>query len=242
MKSRREKRDRVIREAMVQLFALQLRLGTSIEEVNSLAQSSIRLASRSAIGKLDDVADADVYQFAGILRTWHRETRFLSKQGFPRRLAIEGRNSLKALVYAHYPKQQFDAVLNSLRRTGLIRRDRQGKWFPTARHAVFQSLSKELLTHFSEGVARFIETMTRNVETEGKEEVLFERSCKVARLPISAGPEFRNFVNGQAAAFLESVDDWLEGRAAIAKKSREKKCEAGVFAFAFMDDIPKRKR
>ena len=238
MNARSKNRDRVIREAMIQIFALQLRLGASIEELKATARNSIRLASSCAIDGTRDVVSPDVQQFGSLLRTWHRDTRFLSKEGFPKHLGSVGRNSLRTLVYAHYPKEQYDLVISSLRQSRLIRRDSRGRWFPTTKHAVFPSLSDELLAHFSEGVARFIETMSRNVVTQDKDEALFERSSKVRRLPVSAAPAFRQFVNGQALAFLEAVDDWLEGRVEMGKKTKERKCTAGVFAFAFMDDLP----
>lgn len=238
MNARSENRDRVIREAMIQIFALQLHLGASIDELKTTARQSIRLARGCAIADVRGGANPDVQQFGSLLRTWHRDTRFLSKEGFPKHLGSVGRNSLRTLVHAHYPRRQYDLVVSSLKQSRLIRRDSRGLWFPTTRHAVFPNLSDELLDHFSEGVARFIETMSRNVVTPDKGEALFERSSKVRRLPVSAAPAFRQFVNAQALAFLEAVDDWLEGRVEMGKKSKERKCTAGVFAFAFMDDLP----
>jgi hypothetical protein len=235
-------RERAIREAMIQLFALQIRLGASIDEVHEIARASIRLASGEVLSKANESEDLDAHQYASVLRTWHRDTRFLSTEGFPKHLDVRGRNSLRTLVSVHYPRRQFDLVLQALAHTHLIRRDKSGRWYPTAKHAVFPSLSEELLAHLSEGVARFIETMTRNVETQDKRDLLFERSCKVRRLPVSAGPDFREFVNGQAVAFLEAVDDWLEGRVEEGRTKDERKCTAGVFAFAFMDDSKKRLR
>lgn len=239
---RSNNRNKVIREAMVQLFALQIRLGASIEEVQAIARTSIRLASGDVFRRSNDVEDSDVHQYGSVMRMWHRDTRFLSSEGFPKHLALTGRNSLRTLVLVHYPRSQFEMVIQSLAQAELIKRDKKGRWYPVTKHAVFPSLSEVLLAHFSEGVARFIETMTRNVETQDKREVLFERSCKVRRLPLSARLGFREFVNGQALAFLEAVDDWLESRVEEGKKSRERKCTAGVFAFAFMDDVTARQR
>jgi len=239
---RSNNRDRAIREAMIQLFALQIRLGASIEEVHAIARASIRLASGDVLSKTNEMEDSDAHQYASVLRTWHRDTRFLSSEGFPKHLDVRGRNSLRTLVAAHYPRRQFEMVFQALAHLRLIRHDKKGMWYPTAKHAVFPTLSEELLAHLSEGIARFIETMTRNVETQSKGELLFERSCKVRRLPISAGSDFREFVNGQALAFLEAVDDWLEGRVEEGKMSDETKCTAGVFAFAFMDDLMMRHR
>lgn len=240
--SRRNEQKRVIREAMIRIFALQLQLGASSEDIQAAASNCIADAIRSVrVSRIDD-DHSDVQGFGSLLRSWHRDSRFLSIEGFPRHLRLEGRNSLKSLICAHYPRDQFSAVVQALTRAGLIKRDNKGQWFPTTRHAVFPTLSAELLVHFSEGVAKFIETMSRNVTARNKEEVLFERSSKVRKLPISRAPEFRAFVNSQALAFLEAVDDWLENRVEEGKGSRERKCTAGVFAFAFMDDflLPKK--
>jgi len=226
---------------MTQIFSLQLRLGATIEEVLVTANSSIHAANQNLLAISQSERDSEVQRLGSLLRAWHRETQYLSKEGFPRPLTIDGKRSLRTLIYAHYPRTQFDSVLKALKVAGLIKTNTRGKWLPTTRHAVFPSLSAELLAHFSEGVARFIETMTRNVATRHKGDALFERSSKVAKLPISAGPAFRQFVNGQALAFLEAVDDWLEGRVEEGKRSRERKCTAGVYTFAFMDELPRRR-
>jgi len=237
----RNEEKRVLREAMVQIFELQLRLGASVEEAHVLAQSCIRAASRIVLRNSADAENIDVERFGSLLRSWHRQTRYLSREGFPRHLGIEGRNGLRSLVNAHYPRNQFDSVLRSLKLARLIKRDGRGKWFPTTKHAVFPSLTRELLVHFSEGVARFVKTMARNVNTRNRDEALFERASTVSKLPVSAAPEFRAFVNKQALVFLEAVDDWLEGRVEESKRSRERRCAAGVFAFAFIDDLAERR-
>jgi hypothetical protein len=234
---KRNEQARVIREALVQIFALQIQQGKSTEEVNQEARKSILDATRAVQFRTAGKNDSDVQRFGTLLRTWHRETRYLSNEGFPRPLSLEGKQGLKSLICSHCPKDQFSTIFRSLKSAGLIKKDNKGKWVPTTRHAVFPTLSEELLVHFSEGVSRFIETMTRNVTARNKTEVLFERSSKVQKLPISKASEFRNFVNAQALTFLEAVDDWLETRVEQGKSSRERKCSAGVFAFAFLDDL-----
>jgi hypothetical protein len=238
----RNDEKRVLREAMVQIFELQLRLGGSVDDARVLAQSCIRDASRLVLRHPDGTENIDVEKFGSLLRSWHRKTRYLTREGFPRHLALEGRNGLRSLVNAHYPRSHSDSVIRSLRLSGLIKLDGRGKWFPTTKHAVFPALTRELLVHFSEGVSRFVKTMARNVKTRNRDETLFERASTVSKLPVSAGPEFRAFVNRQALVFLEAVDDWLEGRVEESKRSREKKCAAGVFAFAFIDDLTERRR
>jgi hypothetical protein len=240
--SRRNEQERVIKEALVQIFALQMRQGKSTEVVNQGARKCILDAAKAVQISRAGNDDSGVQRFGSLLRTWHRETRYLSDEGFPRSLGVEGKHGLKGLICSQYPKDQFSTIFRALKNAGLIKQDKKGKWFPTTRHAVFPTLSAELLVHFSEGVARFIETMTRNVTARNKSEVLFERSSKVQKLPISKAGEFRNFVNAQALTFLEAVDDWLESHVEEGKSSRERKCSAGVFAFAFLDELQRSKK
>ena len=71
-------------------------------------------------------------------------------------------------------------VIQALAEAELIKRDKKGRWYPIAKHAVYPSLSEELLAHLSEGVARFIETITRNVETQDKREVVVRKVVQSA--------------------------------------------------------------
>lgn len=246
MKGRKKphERDRLVREALIRLFGLQLCSGVTEDELAAIASSCIGEAVRTnrVAATNEDVFDAQDY--GSVLRTWHREPPYLSVEGFPRPLSTNGKYGLRRLVERYYPGARYLPVLVSLKDAGLIREQGSGKWIPTEKCAVFPRLNEELVAHLSEGVFRLVETVTQNVTRKSKEEVLFERSAKVRAFPATAGLEFRKFVNDQASAFLGAVDDWLESRSASAIKSRKKKCTAGVFAFAFMDDphSPKRAR
>jgi hypothetical protein len=239
MKRKRRKNDRelVIREVLVQLFGLQLGSGTSVEALRLFALECVDAASRKLAATSGAVDGSDVQTFGSLLRTWHREARYLSKDGLPRPLTTTGKSSLRGLISTYYQKARVDSVFAALRKTGIVRKTTNGRWLPTSKYAVVPIVSTELLEHLSEGVLRYVETVTRNVTTKRKEDVLFERSSKVRKFPESAAPEFRRFVDQQAIAFLASVDDWLEARADAAMRSRQRKCTAGVFAFAFLDDI-----
>jgi hypothetical protein len=100
-------------------------------------------------------------------------------------------------------------------------------------------LSFETLEHLSEGIARYVETVTKNVTAKSDQEVLFERSCKVRGLPASELNAFREFVGQQAQVFIIGIDDWLEGRSATAKHSNSRLCTAGVYTFAYIAENTK---
>ncbi|MEJ0086219.1 MAG: DUF6502 family protein [Pseudomonadota bacterium] len=229
-------RKLVIREAVVQLFALQLGSGTSLDALRLFALECVDSASKKANIDPQETIGSDVQTIGSLLRTWHRETKYLSKDGLPRPLGLTGKNGLRKLVGSYFDPEKFETVVDGLRKSGLIKETRQKKWIPTGKYGVVPMISQELLAHLAEGVSRYVETVTRNVTTRRKENTLFERSSKVREFPVSAAPDFRTLVNQQAIAFLAVVDDWLEARVEESSKSRSKKCTAGVFAFAFLDE------
>jgi hypothetical protein len=238
MKPTEVKDDRklVIREAIVQLFALQLSSGTSLDSLRLFALDCVESASRKTSIDPRNSGVSDVQTIGSLLRTWHRETKYLSKQGLPRPLGLNGKNGLRKLFCIHYEPEKFGVVFDGLRKAGLVKEAGRGKWVPTGKYGVVPIVSQELLAHLAEGVSRYVETVTRNVTTRRQENTLFERSSKVRAFPISAAPQFRTLVNQQAIAFLSVVDDWLEARVEESSKSRKKKCTAGAFAFAFLDE------
>jgi hypothetical protein len=244
-RKRPNEREQLVREALVQLFGLQLCAGAAANDLTAFASSCIAEAARNHYVRTNKEDVFDAQDYGSVLRTWHRESPYLSPTGFPRPLSTGGKYGLRRLIERYYPGDLYLPVLASLRDAGLIREQGAGKWIPSEKCAVFPRLNDELLAHLSEGVSRLVETVTQNVTARSKEDVLFERSAKVRAFPISAGLEFRKFVNDQASAFLGAVDDWLESRAATSIRSRKRKCTAGVFAFAFMDDVhaakPKRR-
>jgi hypothetical protein len=168
------------------------------------------------------------------LRTWHKDAEFLTFDGLPRPLKIEGRSGLKTLVRKFYSAKKCDEVFKRLLEAKLIQLHGKDEWVPSGRTARIPQLSHETLEHLSEGVARYVETVTRNVTAKREQDVLFERSCKVTRLPAEEFDAFREYVGQQALAFLTAVDDWLEGRSAMSIKTRSRLCTAGVYTFAYM--------
>lgn len=232
--------EHYVREAITRLFGLQIRAGTTTKALRELAASCIAVAS-SELTQTKGDKGLDIHRLGSVLRTWHKETPYLTREGLPRDLEVTGKFGLRSLIRTHYPSRKFEAVFTKLKKTGLIEERGAERWAPTAKHARISELSLETLAHLSEGVARFVETVTQNVAAASKDDLLFERSCKVSKLPRSDAPAFREFVRQQAFTFLIAVDDWLETRVAKGSKSRARTCTAGVFTFAFIEDGSQKK-
>jgi hypothetical protein len=229
----RMKSDAYLQGAIVQLLSLKLRAGSTVESLTEFASECIDRARRGSVASRRRYS-LDIHRLGSVLRSWHIETRFLSPDGTPKPLRMSGRTSLKTLIRLHYPASLEERVIRRLREAKLIRHNNKGTWLPTERHARISQPSHEILEHLSEGIARYVETVTRNVTAQQPQNVLFERSCKVTRLPMKDFKNFREYVAQQATAFITAIDDWLERRNAT-KHSRLKTQTAGVYTFAYVE-------
>jgi hypothetical protein len=238
---RRMKSDHYIEKAVVQLLALKLRSGSDADSVKKFCMECVDEACRNTTDSIEHQG-LDIHRLGSVLRAWHTETRFLTQDGLPKPLKSSGKGSLKSLIQLFYPASKFDRVFSKLRDASLIRRSGRGSWIPTERHARISRLSQETLEHLSEGVARYVETVTRNVTTTREDEVLFERSCKVTRLPKKEFAAFRSYVGQQAIAFITAMDDWLESRNSKKSKRLASVTTAGVYTFAYVDRNARTKR
>ena len=235
--------DRFLRQALVGLLGLKLRSGATIDELRQLIDECLELADGDS-GFGVEQQGLDIHRLGSVLRTWHKEARYLSNDGLPLPLPLSGRAGLRGLIKTYYSKSKVDVVFETLKRAGLIKKYARSYWLPTEGHARISANSQETLDHVSEGVSRFLQTVLNNVNSRSKASLLFEQSCKVRRLPTSKAPAFKVFVRQQAIAFLTAVDDWLEARVegANRKHGRSKTCAAGVFTFAYLDSVEKNGR
>lgn len=229
------KAARIVREAVVQLFALKLGAGDSPEALKQFSDDCVEIASRNLAFGQKRSPKTDYHRIGSMLRAWHRETRYLSKDGYPRPLRVAGSRGLEQLARRFSSKRGVDDLIAGLKRGRLIRQDRSGRWIPNGKQVVVPYISQAMFEHIAEGVARFVETVTRNITNEAREPSIFERSAKVHRFPVARLPAFHEFVRAQASVFLGAVDDWMELEAEEADNKRSKKCAVGVFTFAFAD-------
>lgn len=221
-----------LQNAIIRMLELKLKSGASVEEVRVFLDACLSqaLALFKASGPLPNI---DLYGLAAILRSWHSEATFLGPDGHPRTLQA---NELRKLIAIHFAKGEFRSVRARLIASNLIKRQGTRGWLPAARYALVPKPTTELLSHMAEGVGRLAETVMRNTETRRKEDLLFERGCKVYRLPTTHASGFREYLRKQGMAFLTSIDDWLESRAVRANNTRVKTCSAGAYAFGYIDD------
>ena len=231
------KSEHYIQQAVVQLLTLKLQTGATTKEMKEFVASCVSEASSRPRASTNAIKrrGLDIHRLGSVLRAWHTQTVFLTQDGLPRPLAIRGRNSLTTLIRRFYPASKVDSVITLFRSSGLIHEGSRHKWSPTSRHARISHLSHETLEHLAEGVSKYVQTVTANVTAKSKNDVLFERSCKVTRIPSKEFRAFRIFVAEQSTAFITAIDDWLEARARGHQKAGQRPTTAGVYTFAYFD-------
>lgn len=233
MRRRKLKSDEYIQEAITQLLVLKFRYAASGDSVRELIEKCLSDATRLS-GRQQANQGLDIHKLGSVLREWHVNSRYLQADGTPRQLPIRGRGGLTSLIKEFYPNSRVEMVVDRLIAARLIRKSRDGKWLPTTKHARIPQLSFETLEHLSEGVVRYVETVTKNVTARRESDVLFERSAKVSRLPTRELAAFREYVNQQAIAFITAVDDWLESRNLAKPRKGARVKTAGVYTFAYI--------
>lgn len=234
----RTRREHYVERAIFQLLSLERKAGSSAKDIRAMVDRC--LAQVEGVAKNNRTARGlDIHRLGSVLRAWHKETKYLTFDGLPRPLAFDGKDSLKSLIQGFYPASKFRVVFDRLVQAKLISATDTGEWLPsswTARIAL--QTSHETIEHMAEGVSHYVETVTNNVTAKSEQDVLFERSSKVTRLPIGEYENFRRYTGQQALALLAAVDDWLESRNSPVDKPAEQVCTAGIYAFAYVAKNP----
>src|SRR5688572_3002464 len=128
----RMRSEHYVEQAVVQLFALKLRAGTSATQLQKFANECVGRANRTT-KQASSYRGLDIHRLGSVLRSWHRETKYLTHDGLPRPLKSSGRVSLKSLVRRFYPAERFEVVFERLVETKLIKRSGIDEWVPTGR-------------------------------------------------------------------------------------------------------------
>ena len=210
----------------------EYRINKSVLSKPEAAKRGNATLPRMAIG-CDTVAGA-------VLRAWHRESSYVDENAdpiplFPRR----GKVSLYSLVSSQDANVDAQSLVREMRRTGLIRRDARGRYMPVKNAATIGQMHPLAIDHVAKTVMRLVETVNRNMRASAAKTSLIERYAHVPDLSPREAKAFAEFSRQQGAAYLESIEDWLESRRiryspSAISGTRRKGLSAGVHIFAHL--------
>jgi hypothetical protein len=208
------------------------RSGMDLERIeNSFRRSmrSARIRRKSNPEALGSSLDIGSDTAAGaVLRAWHRDKGYIDEQALPVPLKIDGRpRSLSALMRRQDPNCNVHKLAEDMLTVGLIRKTRNGAYLPTATSAMIGQLHPLAIDHVAKSVARLLETVHRNTDSNLATMPLIERYAHVPDLD---------------SADLEAIDDWLETRRLQPKTGKKRRpsstVAAGVHLVAYLGDQP----
>jgi Family of unknown function (DUF6502) len=171
------------------------------------------------------------------LYRWHRDPEFIDANGDPVPLALSGRApSVESLIRHEKPEVSVKDLVSEFKSLKLIRPAGNRLYLPTNIAGRIRTDHPILLEHLANSVVRLLSTARENTKSKS-DKTFIERFVHVPDLKVSKVSEFRDFSNQQAAAFLATIDDWLESNRVARRPTKEQRSvPAGVHAFAFLGD------
>ncbi len=145
-----------------------------------------------------------------VLSGWYQDEAYRDANGQPKPLDPAGAApSFESLCKAYCPNVAPVTMLKELKQAGAVEETVNGDVLAKSR--VYMPLRTDPDHMLSSGsVLQDIGyTVAHNLHREDGDPSRFERRATNTRIPASAVPEFREFIETEGQAFLERVDAWL---------------------------------
>ena len=146
-----------------------------------------------------------------VLTAWHLDSRFVDAKGKPLPLPLDGQGATFAALVRHCSGGDvpLSTLLRELRAAGAIHELADGRWEPLTRNYLPHTIDESVIRLWGTGMADVATTYVHNLTRTAKNPARFERAAVNDRIPKSALPEFRKFLDDEGQAFLERLDAWL---------------------------------
>ncbi|MDH3388963.1 MAG: DUF6502 family protein [Gammaproteobacteria bacterium] len=205
--------DQVARKCFVDVAFRDFAPANKIPTVSNVA--ILTGLSRKEVKKLHELeggqADANGRQYNRVVRVlggWINDPRFLRKDGNPRDLDYEGKDSFSELVRQYSGDMPVAAMQKVLTGSANIKFTDDNK-LRLLSHAYLPSDDPvEKLTILGIDTSQLIETIDYNL-TAAEEDLRFQRKASNPKVAPDAVPEIKQFLRRKGQAFLEEVDLYL---------------------------------
>jgi uncharacterized protein DUF6502 len=209
-------------------------IGRELRRVARAAASGRPASGRSAHAQYPSMVE-----LSRTLYDWCREPGYVDANGDPRSIPSRGRGrTLETLIKRRLPAAHVPAAIHWLETNGIITSDGDGIVTARRRHLIARPGSGSLLIERALTMAAYYLGTVLYNHAGGGRETYPDRVAFVAKVPARHLKRFRQFVLAQGDAYLETVDNWLEGHRADG--SGEPVVGMGVHMYLF--STPERKR
>jgi hypothetical protein len=159
-----------------------------------------------------------------ILSLWHLDPEFLDREGLPVPLPLEGDRASFAQLLRKSGAGDVRpiTVLRELLDAKAVRKLEDGRLEALARNYIPKPTDEQLIRLWGTVLADVADVYVHNMSRRPRSPTRFERAAKNTRMPLSAAPAFREFLEREGQAFLERADAWLAENAAADDHADEK--------------------
>ncbi len=190
--------------------------------LTGLARREVR-KQREALESAPEAPEGYVAKGALVLSMWHLDPDFLDSKGKPLALAAQGdgqgagqgNGQREEVTFATLVRRCGGAdvpnstLLRELRSAGAVRKLADGRYEPLMRNYIPHAMDERLIRLWGSVIADIASTYAHNLTRTGRTPARFERAAVNDRIPASALPEYRKFLEQEGQAFLERLDAWL---------------------------------
>jgi hypothetical protein len=158
-----------------------------------------------------------------LLSAWHLDPEFLDSQGRPLPLAVRAKGVGRGIDEGDDDTATFAALvkrcggadvpattlLRELRSAGAIHQRPDGRYEPLMRNYIPHAMDEQMIQLWGSVLADVATTYRHNLTRTSRTPTRFERAAVNDRMPRTAIPAFRKFLEQEGQAFLERADAWL---------------------------------
>lgn len=178
--------------------------------LTGLTRRDVRL-QRERLARAQPVASAYSSKGSQILSTWHLDSEFVDSNGRPLILPVRGEGTTFATLLRRAGAGDVPpaTIMRELLSARAIRKTEEGHLEALTRNYIPKATDEQLIRLWGTVLSDVAYTYAHNITRSPKTLARFERAAKNNRIPVSASPAFRAFVEREGQAFLERVDAWL---------------------------------
>ena len=202
------------------------------------------VARLQKIAKPDDGVIGQEYNRAvRVINGWLYDPRFVTTDGQPAQLPIEGENSFFELVKKYSGDSTPGAILDELLRTGAVEKTPDGKVTLHKRAYVPNESEEEIIHILGTDVALLLQTIDHNLN-KGKQKPFYQRKVAYNNLPKECLEEFRALSAKHSQALLEELNRYLSqhDRDSNPDAAGTGRKHAGVGIYYFEEDYQEEKQ
>lgn len=206
----------VARQAFVEVATREF--GTDGRPANTSRVATLTGITRREVRRQQDLLATDsrtanglLSPAARVLSAWHRDPDFVGAHRRPRELPLEGPSpNLAELVRRHVGGQtSVSALLKELQNIGAVVQLADGRIRVNKRAFVPGPTDPAQIRLWSNVLRDVGATLEYNITRAWGRPARFERRALSLEVDRAALPAFRQLLEVQGEAFLESIDDWL---------------------------------